>query len=248
MKKYILLSFIVFFSLSVLAKDSILVANDLYKKGQYEKAIDIYLKMLPEGNESPEIYYNIGNAYYKNEQISKAILYYERALLIQPNFDNARFNLEMAQSKTIDKINKQDSFFLKRWFDSIANIKSSNSWAAMSIVLFILCLGLLFLYAFSKILLLRKVSFYTAAFLLILSLSGMLMSKRQKDKVEKREYAIIMSSSVTVKNSPDDSGTTTFVLHEGTKVKISKILDIWVEIILEDGNVGWMLSEDLEII
>ncbi len=248
MKKFLYILFLLIVSFSVTAKDSLTIANSFYKKGQYEKAIKAYQQLLPEEYESADIYYNLGNAYYKKGETAKAILYYERALLIEPNFDDAEINLEFAKLKTVDKIDKLDTFFITRWVDKFANLKSSNSWAVWSIVLFIITLGLAFLYAFSKIIVVRKVSFYTAIFLFAICLTSMAMAKKQKDKVEKRDFAIVMTASVSVKSSPDDSGTTVFVLHEGVKVKIKNSPDVWVEIMLEDGNVGWMLSEDLEII
>lgn len=250
MKKNISVLLFLVLSFSLSAEVSLQVeqkkADDFYKKGKYEEAITAYESMLPKDKESPQIFYNLGNAYYKSGQTAKAILYYERALLIKPNFDDARFNLEMAQTKVVDKINKVDSFFLKKGIDIFANTMISNSWAVMSVVLFILCLALCFVYAFSHIVVLRKISFYAAIVLLIISLSGMTMAKMQKDKVEKREYAIIMASSVTVKGSPDEGGTSLFLLHEGTKVKIKNSVDTWVEVQVADGNVGWILSSDLE--
>lgn len=246
MKNSILTVVFLLISSSLLANNALQLANNYYKNAQYEQAIAAYTKMISNDEESPELFYNLGNAYYKNDEIGKAILFYEKALLIQPNFTDAKFNLELAQAKTTDKINKKDSFFLIRWFDGFTNIMSSNTWAVLSIIVFLSFLALVFAYAFSKILVVRKISFYTAVLFLFISISAMFMSKRQKDKVERREYAIIMEPSVTVKSAPAESGTSIFVLHEGTKVKIVSNLDSWAEIELEDGNVGWILISDLE--
>lgn len=245
MKNIITVVFLLISS-SLLANNALQLANNFYKNAQYEQAIAAYTKMISNDEESPELFYNLGNAYYKNNEIGKAILFYEKTLLIQPNFSDARFNLELAQAKTVDKIDKKDSFFLIRWFDGFTNIMSSNAWAILSVLVFISFLILVFIYAFSKLLVIRKVSFYTAVFFLLISFTGMVMAKRQKDKVEKREYAIIMAPSVTAKSAPAESGTSIFVLHEGTKVKIISNLDSWAEIELEDGNVGWILISDLE--
>ncbi len=246
MKKYSLFLVFCLFTISLAANDLVKTANSMYKKGNYAEAITLYLQAIPNEKQSPEIFYNIGNAYYKNGNLAKAIVYYERALLIEPNYDDARFNLALVQAKTVDKIDKLDSFFIHRWFDSIANWVSSDVWAKASIILFFSVIALAFLYAFSKQMWLRKSSFYGALIMFLVCSISVFMAKKQKDKIEQQAYAIVMSPTVTVRSAPDKSGTTVFVLHEGTKVKIKSSLDVWVEIVIDDGNVGWMLQTDME--
>jgi hypothetical protein len=146
----------------------------------------------------------------------------------------------------MDKIEKTEAVFLENVFDRFANIMTSNGWAILSVIIFIVFLGLAFVYAFSGIRSLRKFTFFTAILCFFVSISSMVMSKIQKDKILDREFGIIMSGSVTVRSSPDDNGTSIFVVHEGTKVEIDNALDGWTEIKLSDGKVGWVENTDLE--
>jgi hypothetical protein len=248
--KHLFLAILLCCSVSILAKnevpDKMKTAEEFYKKGHYEQAITIYNSILSKDEESAEIYYNLGNAYYKSGKNALAILYYERAILIKPNYNDARFNLELAQAKNMDKIEKTEAVFLENVFDRFANIMTSNGWAILSVIIFIVFLGLAFVYAFSGIRSLRKFTFFTAILCFFVSISSMVMSKIQKDKILDREFGIIMSGSVTVRSSPDDNGTSIFVVHEGTKVEIDNALDGWTEIKLSDGKVGWVENTDLE--
>lgn len=252
MKKNIVLLFFSLLTFSLFANGSSPFqpeqkkAADLYKKGQYEQAITVYENILPKDKESAQVYYNLGNAYYKSGQTARAILNYERALLVKPNYEDARFNLEMAKAKTPDKINNVGDLFFVEWIKSIANFMSSNVWAVLSITLFIISLVLFFVYAFMHQVGVRKFGFYGAIIGLLLSAFTFSMSYAQKNKAVNKEYAIVMAPSVTVTSTPDEQGTKLFVIHEGIKVKIKSSLDMWVEIQLSDGNVGWIKADDVE--
>lgn len=236
--------------LSASAHDSLKVwkeaAAQHYKAANYEAAIQAYNNMLPLEEESPQIYYNLGNAYYKDGQIAKAILNYERALLLKPNYEDAAFNLEMARAATIDKIDEMKSFFLADWVNSVSNWMSSNSWAMLSIGSFTLMLCFIFAYVFMKKTIIRKTGFFGALFLLLISVASFGLSSVQKSKATNRLYAIVMAPSTTATSTPDENGTKLFVLHEGTKVKIKDKLNIWLKIQLSDGNEGWVKLEDIE--
>lgn len=238
--------FIFFSVFSSEVKEKKMAAQEHYAQGKYEEAIADYTSMLSNENESPELFYNIGNAYYKNGEVGKAILYYERALLISPNFDDAKYNLEIAQLKTIDKIDEVERFFFTRWIDNTVNLMDSNSWAWVSLSLFVLFILLLLVYLFFKQEIIKKGSFYIGIFLLLFSILSLSFAYKQKQKVEKREYTIIMEATTTIKSSPDHSGTDLFVLHEGTKVKIKSVLGEWVEVQLADGNIGWIKETSIE--
>ncbi|MBO7337041.1 MAG: tetratricopeptide repeat protein [Paludibacteraceae bacterium] len=249
MKKLIFISITLLFGLNIHAEDAASLsekAEQAYKNKEYAAATEIYESMQTEDKLSADVCYNLGNCYYRQNQIAKAILYYERALLIEPGMTDARENLIIANSKKQDKIDEVGEFFLTRWLNKLANIASSDSWAVTSIVCFVLALVFVLGYLFLKNLLFRKIGFFGAIVLALVFVMSVFFSNRQKQRLINREYAIVMSPSVTVKSTPDDNGTSLFVIHEGTKVKIQSVLDNWIEVKLSNGSVGWMLYSDVE--
>ncbi|GAB6393830.1 MAG: tetratricopeptide repeat protein [Bacteroidales bacterium] len=229
-------------------EDSIKQAESAYMREDYATAIELYEKILATNGESAEIYYNLGNAYYKANKIAPAVLNYERALLIDPADADIRFNLEMAKQQTVDKIEPVGEFFAVKWFDVVQNMGATDSWAKLGVICFLLLIGCLILYFFSRRRGLKKAGFYFGWVLLAVTVLANIFAWNQKKELLNREQAIVFSPTVTVKSSPDASGTDLFILHEGTKVSVKSSLGEWREIELEDGNVGWMPSKDMEII
>jgi tetratricopeptide (TPR) repeat protein len=223
-------------------------ANEQYINEEYQNAIDWYEKILREKGESVIVHYNLGNAYYKKNEIASAILHYERALLRDPGNEDIRVNLEMAKQKTVDKIEPIDTFFLNQWLTSIQNIFNTNQWSWTGIVTFLFFIGCLALFFFSSKRLWKKIGFYAGIVLLIGTISSNIFAYRQKEKLTAKNTAIIFVPTVTVKGSPDKSGVDIVVLHEGSKVFIKSKLGNWSEIMLEDGNVGWIENNKIEII
>jgi tetratricopeptide (TPR) repeat protein len=223
-------------------------AEDAYIQEDYTKTIEKYKEVLVTYGESAEVYYNLGNAYYKANKIAPAILHYERALLIDPGDADIRFNLEMARQQTTDKIEPLDDFFLSKWFDSIQNKGATDSWAKLGIICFLLFIGCLLLFFFSRWRRMRKVGFYLGLLFLTSVVFANVFARNQKRELISHTHAIVFSPTVTVKSSPNQSGTDLFILHEGTKVFVKNSLGEWNEIELEDGNVGWMSSKDIELI
>lgn len=224
-------------------------ADSAYALGDYLHSINLYESILNHGLESAEIYYNLGNSYYKHFNLSKAIINYERALLLSPNDDDIRFNLDLAKSKTIDKITPIAELFFVTWVKNIMQLFDTDTWAKVSIFLFLLFLSFLSAYMFSRNIKIRKIGFYSALGCLIFCIITNSFSYFQKEKMEVREYAIIVLPSVTAKSTPDDAGTDLFVLHEGHKIQVKDTsLRDWIEIRLEDGNIGWIPASALEII
>jgi tetratricopeptide (TPR) repeat protein len=222
-------------------------AETAYTSEHYDRAIELYESVLKSYGDSYELYYNLGNSYYKTGKIAHAILNYERALLIKPGDGDIRFNLEMAKQQT-DKIEPLQEFFLKSWFRSVQNLIGVDSWATIGIFCFILLICCLVLYFFSKWMRLKKIGFYWGIVLFIVVLFANIFAYNQKEELLNRNGAIVFSPTVTVKSSPDNSGTDLFVLHEGTKVFIKNAVGDWNEIMLEDGNVGWINKKDITVI
>jgi tetratricopeptide (TPR) repeat protein len=209
----------------------------------------LYENILANQGESADIYYNLGNSYYKMDNIAKAIVNYEKALVLNPADGDIRFNLELAQSKTVDKVTPMSEIFLVTWMKNLTDLMSEKGWAKMGITTFILMLSMLALYFFSKKIALKKIGFISAVCLLFICVLANIFASSQKNKAESHGEAIIMAPSVTVKSTPNDGGTDLFILHEGHKVTIKdNTMREWKEIQLEDGNVGWVPTSVIEII
>lgn len=238
--------------LIVCAENLIEQANKAYQAGDFEKSIELFEIELKNQKalelESPQLYYNLGNAYFRAGEKAKALLNYERALLIDPGDSDTRHNLEYVKTQIEDKIVEVDTFFIQSWFESIQNQLNSNSWAVVSICLFILFIITLTLYFFGRILSLRKTAFYIAIISFSLLILTNIFSNNQKKKITNRNTAIIMVGAVSVVSSPDINSKELFILHAGTKVKINKEDRNWVEIEVGNGSVGWIDRDKLEII
>lgn len=237
------------FAWSVFAQEAeIKEAETAYTQEDYNKAIELYEEVIKVYGASAEVYYNLGNAYYKADRIAPAILNYERALVLDPGDADIRFNLQMAQQKTVDKIEPLGEFFLVEWFKTVQNLAGADSWAMLGIVCFLLLIVSLLLFFFSRWVRMKKVGFYFGFIFLLLVILANIFAKNQKDDMVNHKNAIVFSPTVTIKSSPDASGTDLFILHEGTKVSIKSTLGEWYEIESENGNVGWMRNKDMEII
>jgi tetratricopeptide (TPR) repeat protein len=223
-------------------------AETAYASELYDRAIELYESVVKNYGDSFEIYYNLGNSYYKTGKMAHAILNYERALLIKPGDSDIRVNLEMARQQTVDKIEPLQEFFLAKWFRSVQNLINVDSWATVGITCFVLFIFCLVLFFFSKWMRLKKLGFYLGIFLLIAVIFANIFAYNQKEELINRNGAIVFSPTVTIKSSPDNSGTDLFVLHEGTKVFIRSVIGDWNEIVTEDGNVGWINKKDITVI
>ena len=237
---------------SLWAQDSLSVnnnfgrANELYASEQYAAAIDMYEAILEQQGQSPELYYNLANAYYKSKEIGNAILNYERALRLRPFYADAKYNLSVAQSKVIDRIEANQRFFISDWTFTLMYLLHTNAWTIISASLFLVFLALLLVFAFAQKLNWRKIGFRGGLVALCLSMVCITFANFTHKHYVNRKEAIVMTGVTTVKSSPDDSGTDLFVLHEGTKVTIRESLSEWYEIELGNGSMGWIKTEEIE--
>ena len=223
-------------------------ADSAYVRGQYQQAISDYESLLKQGA-SAELYYNLGNAYYRTENIPQAVLNYERALLLSPGDRDIRFNLQIARSKTFDKIVPESEMFFVTWYRAMVNMMSVDGWARTALFALGLTIILLLVYLFADRLWLRKAGFFGGVALLILFVMSNLFAWQQKQDLINRKGAIIFAPSVTVKSTPAANGTDLFILHEGTKVVIiDGSMKDWKEIRLADGKEGWIESKKIRII
>lgn len=222
--------------------------DSAYIKEDYAAAIQIYEALLKNG-EAADVYYNLGNSYYKIGEIAKAVLNYERALLLQPGNGDIRANLEVARAKTIDKVEPVPEVFFVSWIKSLTNSMSVDAWATWGIVSFILLIIAFYFFIFSKQIMLKKIGFISGIILLIVTVCSNLFASQQKEHLVNRSEAIVMNPSVTVRSTPSESGTSLFILHEGRKVSVKdNSMKEWKEIRLEDGKVGWVPASAIEVI
>ena len=235
------------FTATVFAQSDLLQkANEHYTKEEYKQAIDDYNKILMTNLESSEVYFNLGNAYYKTKQYTLSILNFERAKLLAPDDEDIAFNLQVANQHVVDSIQELPGIFIVRWWNSLVNSQTTDAWAVISISGFILFLVLMGFYFFARTGEVKRVSFWAGCFLILLTIFSWSFAAQQKSRLVNHMEAIVMQPTVTVKSSPSEKGTNLFVIHEGLKVKITDKLGDWVEIKLADGNKGWLQTESVE--
>lgn len=221
--------------------------NDAYAKGDYVKSIESYVAILETGNVSFELYYNLGNAYFKNNDLGKAILNYERAKKIKPEDEDLKYNLKYANQRTEDKIDKAPEMFLSQWKKGVVDIMSETTWSILTIVLFILFLSLLFLFFVSGKKAFKQIGFFGAAVVLVVTLFSFYFSRVSYTLSTQQSQAIIVSPSVPVLSAPSEKASKLFQLHEGTKVDVLQQQENeWLEIKIANGNTGWLKFTTIE--
>ena len=223
-------------------------ANDLYSQGKFSEALESYMSIESEGFVSESLFYNIANCHFKLGNFGKSILYYERALRLNPSHKDTKNNLRLVKEFTVDKIDDLPEFILKTWVREMNYKLSSDRWVAISIVLFIISLIFLMFFRFGSTHAFRKLSFFVSLFLALLFAVTTLFALNQRASYYSEEEAIVMVPVSTVRSSPDRSGNTLFILHEGTKVEFIEQLGSWKRIELSDGRQGWIELGDVEII
>ncbi|RMG82652.1 MAG: tetratricopeptide repeat protein [Bacteroidetes bacterium] len=217
-------------------------ANELYKQEKYQEALEKYQAITAADFASAELYYNIGNAYFKLNKIPHAILFYEKALKLKPNDSDIKFNLEIARKQTVDKINAIPPLITTQIYNAVLNLFSSDGWAWLSILCAFAAAVLFMIYYAKKIQPLLLVSTVVLAF----SLLFVYFSVEQKNRILHSGEAIVFTPTVTVKSEPKLNSTDLFVIHSGLKVKILEEHEDWSKIALEDGNVGWIKNTDYQ--
>lgn len=221
--------------------DSLVQAGNLhYTNHRYAQAESCYMAVISLGFTSAPLYFNLGNTCYKQNEIANAILYYEKARLLSPGDEDIRQNLAMANSRIIDKIETIPVFFARRWMNVLAGQFLPDLWAKVALVLFVVSLASFFAYLAGRNQTLRKAGFAVGILLFLLSMCSLLLMNNRKKVIRESHGAIVMTPVVNVRSSPDDQGTSVFVLHEGTRVMQVDSLQNWKEVRIPDGNKGWV--------
>lgn len=224
----------------------ILDANELYQQEKYPEAVELYKKVLNEGYQSLSLYYNLGNAYYRDSKLGLAILYYEKALKINPSDEDVLHNLSIANAHTVDKFKEVPELFLATWWNSIVSVFTVQYWAVILTLFFLSFLAFVGIYLLTKSSTLQKSMFYISSInLIVVVIFAILMyAKYQADS--STNYGVLTDSIISAKLSPDIKSNDAFVIHEGAKFAVEDELKGWVKIKLSDGKVGWLPKTSYE--
>lgn len=246
MHKIFLIS-VLFIGFSTYANNNAVIdtANSLYTQGRFEQAIDAYNSIIKTGLVAPELYYNLGNAYFKSNNFAMAILNYERALKLNYDDPDIIFNLNLANTYVIDKIEPMPEFFMLTWQKNIRALFSPNNWTIISMATFGIAIVLLLMFFLSQKTAMRKISFWLGIFILLISVITFNIARKTKWSQQNEPYAIIITPAVVATSSPSDSGTELFLIHEGLKVQVIDKVGNYKAIKLINGNVGWVKGSDL---
>jgi tetratricopeptide (TPR) repeat protein len=229
--------------------DSLIRAgNDAYNNGRYDNAIEAYEKVTDKGYTSAELYYNLGNAYFKLNDVAASILYYEKAKRLDPRNEDILFNLALAKSRTIDRIEPVPELFYVTWWKQLKNLLSPDNWAIASISGFVLVWIFAIIFFISRKVTVKRFSFWSGIVVILLTTVLFIITHQKYEQLRSEAEAIIFTPTVTVKSSPNEKSVDLFVVHEGTKVEITDAVEDWNEIRIADGSKGWVKSSTFRII
>ncbi|MEM9647098.1 MAG: SH3 domain-containing protein [Bacteroidota bacterium] len=237
-------------SLTGMAQNSALFsqATEHYNNREYSKAIENYEKILENGVHSAELYFNLGNCYYKLNAIGPSILYYEKALLLKPNDAEILNNLGYAQNMRLDAVEEMPKTELGQLYGAVVNFLSFDQWAYLAVGLMLLFVFAYLAYFFLRFATQKRIAFIISVFALILGVLSILMAYLQFQQFTNDNPAIIFSKEVKISSEPNSNSEVVFTLHEGTKVNVLEQLNDWKKIRLADGQTGWLPKEDLRLL
>ncbi|SKB50007.1 SH3 domain-containing protein [Salegentibacter holothuriorum] len=215
-------------------------ANDAYANNDFETAINKYEKILENGETSVAVYYNLGNAHYKLNNVAPSIYYFEKALQLDPTDEDVQNNIEFARSMTIDDIPVNEETGLQKSINSFISTFSYNTWAYLAIALSIVFVVLFLLYYFGRTSLQKRIFFGVAIFVFLLGGISVFFAFQQQEIQFNNQFAIIFAEEAPIKNEPSQKGDATFSLHAGTKAKVLEDYQGWVKIELSNGTQGWI--------
>lgn len=245
MKK--LLFFLLFLPLVLISQNEELFenANAEYSEGNYEEAINLYEEIIENGQASVAVYYNLGNAYYKLNEVGPSIYYYEKALQLAPNDEDVKNNIEFARSMTLDDIPETEETGLANSINNLVSVFSFNTWAKFAVAFSVFFAVFFLLYYFRQRPMLKRIFFAVAVLMFILSATSVYFAFKQYDIQQNNNFAIIYVEEAEIRDEPTMREESAFELHEGTKAKVLEEYQGWVKIELADGTQGWTSQENL---
>ncbi|GAB1419727.1 tetratricopeptide repeat protein [Bacteroidales bacterium] len=237
---FLLLFFIFSHAVAQSPAQQLEAANNLYGEAHYEEALKAYLNLIDLGYSSDALFYNTGNTYFKLKDIPSAILYYEKALKINPSDDDIKHNLQVANSMIIDKIDLMPELFFRQWWRAFYNLMPANSWAWVSTIVFLFTLVAAYLYITSQQTSVRRSAFFSGILLILMTIITFGLASQKYYYTRQTNEGIIFAPTITVKSSPSESSVDLFVLHEGTKVALLDETAGWQKIRIANGSIGWL--------
>ncbi len=229
-------------------QQTIAEANKAYDDGLYNQSIELYQAVIDSGYTSTELYYNLGNAYFKLKDIPSAILYYEKAKKTAPKNEDILFNLNIAKTRIVDRIDEVPELFYIKWWKSFVNLFSLNTWTILSLISFSIIFVCATVFFISRNTNLRKFSFWFGILIIFFSFISFTISYQKYFEYREQHEAIIFTPTITVKSSPNQNSIDLFVIHEGTKIEIIDKVEGWYEIRIANGSVGWLPAHAIKMI
>lgn len=223
-------------------------AEKAYDSKRYKEAIESYEKLIKEGYTSYQLYFNLGNSYYRNNELGKAIYYYELARKIEPNDEDIRINLGIASGKTIDKIDSKENFFISAVKSNILSSFSTRAWAWITILCVAGAAILFFLFVSSNTLLVKRIAFLLSSLLFMAFIVTYFLGYSAVKARYENKFAIVLNREIRIMNEPTAMAKIKFTLHEGTKIRVIENNGDWLLIKLDNGNEGWVKFNDVGVI
>jgi len=220
-------------------------AAKAYQRKEYKLSISLYEKILAEGQTSANLYYNLGNAYFKNEALGKAIYNYELAKKLNPTDEDIKNNLRIANSKLIDKIDSKENYFVGAIKSGVYALFSTTGWAWLTISTLFIALLFFSVFIVSGNLILKRASFWLGSLSVVAFFISFAIGVAALHNLNKRTQAVVTSEVIQVLNAPDATGKPKFSLHEGTKLIVLSSTNEWASVQLANGNEGWVRTQEL---
>jgi len=219
-----------------------------YNKGEYSAAIEAYENILENGKHSAELYYNLGNAYYKQNEIAPSIYYYEKALLLQPNDAEIKTNLSYANNMTLDAIEMMPEVGFSKFYNAIVQWLSFDEWGYVAIIFMIFFVFLYIAFYFFHYSTRKRIAFILSLFALLISIIAAALAFVNYTDFKNDQPAIVFDSEVAIRPEPNERGQAVFTLHEGTKVQVLETLDGYQKIQIADGKAGWLPMDSIKLL
>lgn len=224
-------------------------AEKAYEDRNFQRSVLLYQEVLGTGQHSAMLYYNLGNAYFKSDMIGLAILNYSRALKLDPSIEDAKYNLDLASARTVDKIDSVPEFFVLTYIRDVRKMLDGNTWAVLSLLFLGIALSGIVVWLVIPSLALRKLGFTVGVLGAALCVVSFVSATAWRDDMQNSSMAVVINTATPVQSSPGATGAKDlFVLHEGTTVEVLQKADLWCEIAIANGDKGWVNAGSIEVI